>query len=802
MVLWCGCARDTAKRDYDRLEAEFRRGDLVQVAASAQQHAAKLADQPRWQWEYRLLAAESLTLLSRYDEAGKIVAEDPPENLPAERVRAWIDRAQLRFPKSAEAAELLHRARAQASTPEQEIRVDLVEGNLEAYQGHPARAEELYCAALAVATKIGDLHYQANALNNISVARRRLNRYEDSVDYAQRALTVAESGKALRMAAAAHGSLGTSYAYLGQFEAALEHERQSIRMDEQMGQREFAMYAIGELGGIYHRMERFGEAIEPYRHAFALATELGKMREAARFAQNTSEALSRSGKWDAAQEWNTRAADLAQQSGAKSTLPYLMLTRAELARARGRSVEAAELAREILQAHAGQRTVEWGAHHLLALIYTADHRYRDANREFEAALADIEASRSDVVDSQYRVTLLSRLIDFYRGYVDSLVTQGADLKALAIAESSRARVLAERLGRDVEPARYADAAVLRTAARASGASVLAFWVAPQRSFAWIVTPATVRRVDLPPAAEIEALVTAYRGAVEHSIADPLEEPAGHALWEKIVAPVAHEIPKGSRVVVVPDGPLHRLNLETLAAPGPQPHYWIEDVELAVAPSVAMALAPTASQPAAGSLLLIGAPDYAGVGYQPLPGAAAEVDELRKRFSDGSPAVITGKNASPAAYRAADPGRYSLIHFAAHAEANSEKPLESAVVLSRAGDSFKLYANDVIDVPIHADLVTLSGCRSAGARAYAGEGLMGFAWAFLRAGAHAVVAGLWDVSDGVTAPLMAHFYDGVLARQSPAAALRAAKLQLLQEGRYRKAFYWGAFQTYIGGGAAH
>jgi CHAT domain-containing protein len=215
----------------------------------------------------------------------------------------------------------------------------------------------------------------------------------------------------------------------------------------------------------------------------------------------------------------------------------------------------------------------------------------------------------------------------------------------------------------------------------------------------------------------------------------------------------------------------------------------------------MALAPAASEPAVGSLLLIGAPDYGGVGYQPLPGAAAEVEELRKRFSNVSPAVITGKDASPAAYRKADPGRYSLIHFAAHAEANSEKPLESAVVLSRAGDSFKLYASDVIDVPIHADLVTLSGCRSAGTRAYAGEGLMGFAWAFLRAGARAVVAGLWDVSDGVTAPLMAGFYDGVLAKRPPAAALRAAKLQLLHEGRYRKPFYWGAFQTYIGGGVA-
>ena len=42
--------------------------------------------------------------------------------------------------------------------------------------------------------------------------------------------------------------------------------------------------------------------------------------------------------------------------------------------------------------------------------------------------------------------------------------------------------------------------------------------------------------------------------------------------------------------VVPDGPVHRLNLETLVAPSPQPHYWIEDAEVAVSPSIAIAMA--------------------------------------------------------------------------------------------------------------------------------------------------------------------------------------------------------------------
>jgi CHAT domain-containing protein len=63
----------------------------------------------------------------------------------------------------------------------------------------------------------------------------------------------------------------------------------------------------------------------------------------------------------------------------------------------------------------------------------------------------------------------------------------------------------------------------------------------------------------------------------------------------------------------------------------------------------------------------------------------------------------------------------------------------------------------------------------------------------------VVAGLWDVSDGATGPLMTKFYDGVAAGTKTACALRDAKLAMLREGRFRKAFYWGAFQTYLASG---
>jgi CHAT domain-containing protein len=58
--------------------------------------------------------------------------------------------------------------------------------------------------------------------------------------------------------------------------------------------------------------------------------------------------------------------------------------------------------------------------------------------------------------------------------------------------------------------------------------------------------------------------------------------------------------------------------------------------------------------------------------------------------------------------------------------------------------------------------------------------------------------LWAVSDDSTPRLMDHLYDGIEKGQTPAQALRAAKLSLLHsDSVFRKPFYWAPFQLYSG-----
>jgi CHAT domain-containing protein len=289
-------------------------------------------------------------------------------------------------------------------------------------------------------------------------------------------------------------------------------------------------------------------------------------------------------------------------------------------------------------------------------------------------------------------------------------------------------------------------------------------------------------------------VEQYRELIEKSLGDPMRmrSEAGDRLFQALLAPALPLLPRGSRVVIIPDGPLHLLNFETLPVYGEPPRYFVEDAVVSIAPSFASFL-PYKTR-SASSALVIGDPESATPEFPRLAHAAAEVSTVAKRFADSTTKTITAEEAHPKAYSAAKPEEFSVIHIAAHAEANRQSPLDSAVILSPASDGYKLYARDVMNIPLKAELVTISACRSSGARAYAGEGLVGFAWAFLQAGAHSVIAGLWDVADRSTALLMDKMYEEIAAGKAPAEALREAKLLVLRTA-HPKPYYWGPFQLY-------
>jgi hypothetical protein len=116
---------------------------------------------------------------------------------------------------------------------------------------------------------------------------------------------------------------------------------------------------------------------------------------------------------------------------------------------------------------------------------------------------------------------------------------------------------------------------------------------------------------------------------------------------------------------------------------------------------------------------------------------------------------------------------------------------AALRIKRTGACVRLH--DIYNLRLDADLVVLSACQTALGKEIKGEGLVGLTRAFMYAGAPRVVASLWEVSDAATAELMKRFYQGVLDRAlQPAAALRAAQLEISKDPRWSAPYYWAGF----------
>src|SRR3954447_2728978 len=496
------CGRLSQEHEYDRIFRQYLRGELASSADAAAKAAARDGDRNSAAfWKFRLLQAEALTALSRSDEAKALLSEKVPEGKGLEPIaaRRLIDLAALQLGNAKSANELLTQARALTRDPDLQVRIHLNQGLVGMRKQDYASADREFQAGLDLAVEQGRPEYEALSLNNLCYCRKAQNRYEEAVQACVRAVELGESSGALRTAALAHGNAGSVYAILGDFPSSFEHQRKAIDQFRTMGAQSNLSTALGELGLSYDLYDEPEKAIPHYQEAYDLSTKLKSKENASRHAENMALALIKLQKWNQAAEWNRIAGEL----GGGAASAYMTRNRARIAFGRRDAAEASRICRELIAMKDVPSHIQWDAWELLGRIDAEAGRRRQADEEFERAVKIIEGTRSDLLNAQYRVTLLSRWITFYQSYVEALVQQNDDLGALRVVESSRARVLAERLGGAVPPGRFGGEAALRQFAREAKVSLVSFWIGPKQSFAWVVDAAGVRRFDLPPWAEVE-----------------------------------------------------------------------------------------------------------------------------------------------------------------------------------------------------------------------------------------------------------------------------------------------------------
>jgi tetratricopeptide (TPR) repeat protein len=188
----------------------------------------------------------------------------------------------------------------------------------------------------------------------------------------------------------------------------------------------------------------------------------------------------------------------------------------------------------------------------------------------------------------------------------------------------------------------------------------------------------------------------------------------------------------------------------------------------------------------------------GSGHKELPGTRLEVLALTKLVGEGRATLLLRSQASEQELdRLRSEGKlgaFRLVHLATHGEVDYQRPGESALILAQdrlphplavkaGGKDYdgRLRVRTVLEHwRLDADLVVLSACSTGLGPDARGEGLLGFAQAFLQKGARSVVLSRWQVDDEATALLMVRFYENLLGKRKGLKPM--PKAEALQEAK--------------------
>lgn len=320
--------------------------------------------------------------------------------------------------------------------------------------------------------------------------------------------------------------------------------------------------------------------------------------------------------------------------------------------------------------------------------------------------------------------------------------------------------------------------------------------------AFVLAPGqTTQRIELGDAASIDRLVYNWRTAIEARKDSESAADLHTVVWTKVAA----KLPPGCKSIYMSlDGDLARVPWAALPGAAPDT-VLLEDYALAVVPHGPFLLEHLQNPPqftGADSILALSDLAYGMGKWQQLPGTAQEAtaigmlapkkpvavagaDGTRERLAEILPTVRIAHLATHGEFKAKELQQELLLERAQLGQASSDgtrrtagkNPLGFTGLVLSQGEV--LTGLSLVDLKLeNLQLVTLSACETGLGDNTGGEGVFGLQRAFHLAGAHNVVASLWNVSDAATAALMAKFYHELWTnKKPPIEALREAQLMV-------------------------
>ena len=142
--------------------------------------------------------------------------------------------------------------------------------------------------------------------------------------------------------------------------------------------------------------------------------------------------------------------------------------------------------------------------------------------------------------------------------------------------------------------------------------------------------------------------------------------------------------------------------------------------------------------------------------------------------------------------------HQILHLSTHGQADDRigdyAYLAFADSKNRSGFK-KLYARDLYNLSLNADMVMLSACETGVGQLQKGEGIISLARGFAYAGAKSIFPTLWKVNDEKTKELVVDFYSFLQEGKAKDTALYLAKLNQIKRykgyGEASHPYFWAA-----------
>jgi CHAT domain-containing protein/Tfp pilus assembly protein PilF len=778
---------------------------------SLAEQAQAQAPGPASKWMIRLLEGEIAMWEGKNQKVIDLLEGDLPRNLasgdPAIQRGIYRAIAYTRLGKLRLAAQALDEAQTICDRTHSSLQDELfsTHGILDVTAGKLSEAEAAFQRGLPLARKRDDKYLEATILLNLGWVELGMEHYDEALSWSNASSDLARTIDAQLILEKTLMNTGWAYYELGDFEKALITFEQARRKAEELGAISDEVRLLNNSGAAQYDMGNLHAAESSYKRSLALAQSLENREEIVFANINLASLFFQQKDFASATRECDRSLQLAEYSNNRSGETWPLLLRGRLLAHQGKWKEAESTFLDLDRRPETPPSVRWLVESALASTYEGAQDASVAERWYRKSIETFELQRSSVKNDESRLPFFTNGTAAYRDYAEFLITHHRQAEALALLDLGRARTLEEEIGIAQKNPSGSHLIQAQSVAARLKATVLFYALGPEKSYLWAVSPTSTRLFELPKEPEIAEHVQHFQKAILRSEDSQRSQNADAiSLYQTLVAPAEKLLPRDGRVFIIPDGCLNGFNFETLLVPSPGgPHYWIEDATITTASSLRLLATAPIHPVTRGTqkLLLIGDPVSPSNDYPALTNASLEITDIERHFPASERLALTRTEAVPAAYPASRPGEYAFIHFVSHGTASRLSPLDSAVVLSAPKDrpeEFKLYAREIAKQPLQAQLVTISSCYGSGTRVYAGEGIVGLSWAFLRAGSRNVIGSLWEVSDASTPVLMDQMYGELEKGSSPAAALRAAKLSLLHsQGAFRKPFYWAAFQLYAG-----